>query len=99
MARLYPMLLFALLVLVVPVESAAQTGELAKLSKVKIVVEKLTQDSKELGLNEDDIIYQVFVYLRSKLSRLKVSKSADSTVYVNANILKSHLESGEVIGY
>ena len=34
MARLYPMLYFVLLVLVVPVESAGQYGQLAKLSEV-----------------------------------------------------------------
>ncbi len=39
MARLYTMLLFALPVLMVPVESVGQNGELAKLSEVRIVVE------------------------------------------------------------
>ena len=50
MARLYTILVFALLVLVVPVESAGQNGQLARLSEVHIVVERLSQDAKELGL-------------------------------------------------
>ncbi len=53
MTRLYPMLLFALLVLVVPVESAGQDGQLARLIEVKIVVEDLSSDAKELGVNKD----------------------------------------------
>ena len=72
MARLYPMLLFALLVLMVPVESAGQYGQLAKLSEVGISVESLTRASKELGLTKEDIKNHVFVFLRSKLPRLEV---------------------------
>jgi len=62
MARFYTMLLFALLVLVMPVESAGQNGEIAKLSEVQIVVNNLSQESKELGLNMGEIKNHVFVF-------------------------------------
>ena len=86
MARLYPMLLFALLVLVVPVESEGQNGELAKLSEVKILVESLLSAEKELGITRGDIKNQVFVFLRGKLPRLRVSKSASPYVYIRVTM-------------
>ncbi|MEE8076888.1 MAG: hypothetical protein V3T60_14830 [Candidatus Binatia bacterium] len=88
MARLYPMLLFALLVLMVPVESAGY-AELAKLNEVSIIVQTFDRDAKELlTLNEDDIKNQVFVFFRSKLPNLKVKESSQSSVYIAANIGK-----------
>ncbi len=99
MARLYPMLFFALLVLVVPVESAGQYGDLAKLSEVKILVEGLGSDAKELGVNEDNIKNHVFVFLRSMLPRLKVSESAVPYLYLNLNILYSETVGGKKTGY
>ena len=55
MARLYLMLSYVLFMLAVPVESSGQNGQLAKLSEVHIVVERLSQDAKELGFNRDEI--------------------------------------------
>ncbi len=91
MARLYPMLLFALLVLMVPVESAGQDGQLAKLSEVQIVVEDLRQGEKELGLREDDIKNYVFVFLRSKLPRLAVKDSVQPSVLIVINMTKGRI--------
>ncbi len=55
--------LFALLVLMVPVESAGQdtylTKTLAKLDEVKIVVE-IFDDANELGVSEDQIKYYLW---------------------------------------
>ncbi len=53
MARLYTMLYLTLVVLMMPVESAGQDGQLARLIEVKIVVEDLSSDAKELGVNKD----------------------------------------------
>ena len=98
MARLYPMLLFALMVLVMPVESAGQNGQLAKLSEVKIVVEKLSRETKELGLKVGDIKNHAFVLLRSKLPRLVVKDSSAPYIYIRINIGKG--KSGDsVAGY
>jgi len=80
------MLFFALLLLVVPVESAGQNGELAKLTEVKIVVEDLSLDARMLALNEYEIKNQVVVFLQSKLPRLKVNESAEDSIYVNAHL-------------
>ncbi len=99
MARLYPMLYFAMLVLVVPVESAGQDGQLTKLSQVRIYVEKMGSSEEELGLNRDDINTQVFVLLVRKLPRLKVKKSASPYVYILVNVGKDLLKSGKAIGY
>jgi len=94
MARLYPMLLIVLLVLVVPVESQGQNGQLAKLSEVKLVVAELSSEAKELGLNKDDIRNHVFVFLRSKLPRLVVKESPGPIVKIS--IILQHLDSGTV---
>jgi len=88
MSRLYLMLFFALLVLVVPVESAGQNGQLARLSEVHIVVERLSQDAKELGFNRDEIRNYVFVNLGRKLPRLVVNESAVPFIDIVANINK-----------
>ncbi len=85
MARLYTMPSFALLVLVVPVESVAY-GELAKLKEVAISVEVLGKVEKELGLSKEDIKNHVFVFLRSKLPRLKVSEINDPNVYISVTL-------------
>ncbi len=90
MTRLYPRLLFALLALVVPVESAAQNGQLAKLSEIQILVEGLDQSQKRLRLNADEIITHVLVLLRSKLPRLVVKDSTDPYVYINVNVGEDH---------
>jgi len=97
MARLYLMLLFALLVLIVAGKSAGQYGELAKLSEVRIVVEDLESEEKELGLKEDDIKNHVFVFLRSKLPRLAVKESSPY-VYIRVTMRFSRQE-GRKIGY
>jgi len=97
MARLYLMLLFALLVLVVPVESVAQYGYLAKLSEVKIVVEYLGSEEKKLGLKKDEIENYVLVFLRSKLPRL-VIKEALPFVYIRVTMRFSR-QRGIKVGY
>jgi hypothetical protein len=97
MVRLYPILFFALFVLAVPVESSGQNGQLAKLSEVHLVVERLSQDVKELGLNRDDIRNHVLVNLRRKLPRLVINESAVAFIDIVANINKV---GGEIIkGY
>ena len=88
MARLYTMLLFALLVLVMPVESAGQNGQLARLSEVDILVEQIRSEGKELGLNRDDIKNHVFVFLRSKLPGLAVKENVLPYIYINVNVGK-----------
>jgi len=81
MSRLYPTLLFALLVLVVPVGSAG-FYELGKLSEVRIYIEKLGISERELGLNRDEIKNHVIELLQNKLPRLVVKESADTIVYI-----------------
>ncbi len=74
MARLFPMLYFALLVLVVPVEAVGQSGQLAKMSSVTIEV-NLNPTTEELGIIKDEIKNHILVFLRSKLPRLAVKES------------------------
>ena len=99
MARLYPILLFALLILVLPVESAGQYGQLGKLSELKIVVLPFSNYEKKLELNEDNIKNQVFEFLRSKLSRISVKESAIEGLNVIINLGENRLESGGKAGY
>ncbi len=86
MARLYPMLLFALLVLMLPVESAAQSGQLAKLSEVQLFLTFDGGDEKELALTEKDLKNHVFVLLRSKLPRLAVKESTKSSIRISTDL-------------
>ena len=86
MARLYPMLLFALLVLVVPVESEGQNGQLAKLTEIRLTV-VLRSEVKELGLSREEIENQAFVFLSSKLPRLKVKNSAKALFQIDTPLL------------
>jgi len=101
MARLFPILYFVLLVLLVPVESVGQesylTKTLNKLDEVKIVVE-IYDDAKELGLNEEDIKNHVFVFLRSKMPSLKVKDSATPYLQVWSTLAFIKVE-GRKIGY
>jgi len=97
MARLYIMFFFALLVLVVPEKSAGQDGELTKLTEVRIIVGNIN-DSKKLGVNEEDIENYVFVFLRSKLPRLKVQSEALSSLDITVSL--SYIDmSGRKLGY
>ncbi len=101
MSRLYPMLLFALLVLMVPVGSAGQdiylTKTLNKLDEVKIVV-GIYDDAKELGLNEEDIKNHVFVFLRSRMPSLKVKDSETPFLRVWSTLTFIKVE-GRKIGF
>ena len=99
MARLYTILLFALLVLVMPVESAALSGNLTGLRKVSIVVKDLDRVEKELGLNEDELKAHVLVLLWSKLPRLAVSESGTPVVHVAPLIEFIKTEGGKKTGY
>jgi len=98
MARLYTMLLIALLVLVVPVESAGQNGGLAKLSEVRIFVENIN-DSEKFGVNEEDLKDYVFVFLRSKLPRLKVQSEALTSLGITVSLTYTEDTSGRKLGY
>ncbi len=80
------MLLFALLVPVVTVESAAQFGILKKLQEVEIVVNDLSNTEIELGLNKKDIENHVFVFFQSKLPRVAVKKTSRTNFRIKSNI-------------
>jgi len=99
MARLYPILLLALLILVLPVEAAGQYGQLGKLSELKIVVLPFSNYEKKLELNEDNIKNQIFEFLRSKLPRVSVKESAIEGLNVIINLGENRLESGGKAGY
>lgn len=99
MARLYPILLFTLLILVLPGESAGQFGQLSNLSELKIVVLPFSNYEKKLGLSEDNIKNQVFEFLQSKLPRIAVKESAIEGLNVIINLGENRLESGGKAGY
>jgi len=99
MGRLYPILLFALLILVLPVESSGQYGQLGNLSEVKIVVLPFSKYEKKLGLNVDNIKNQVFEFLQSKLPRIAVKESAIESLQVFTNLGETRLKSGGKTGY
>ena len=99
MARLYPILLFALLILVLPVESAGQSGQLGNLGELKIVVLPFSNYEKKLGLNEDNIKNQIFEFLRSKLPRIAVRESAIEGLNVIIELGEYRLEGGGKVGY
>ena len=76
MIRPYLLLSVALFVVSVPEGLRAQDGRLAGLNEVGIIIEPLDSKISKLGLTEDDLRNQVFVYLQGKLPRIKVYKNA-----------------------
>ena len=82
MIRPYLLLSVALFVVSVPEGLRAQDGRLAGLNEVGIIIEPLDSKISKLGLTEDDLRNQVFVYLQGKLPRIKVYKNATSSIYI-----------------
>jgi hypothetical protein len=78
------MLLFALLVLVVLVESAV-SGVLTKFREVNIEV-AIHKQARLFGLDEDSIKNHVLVWLRSKVPRLVVNESAVPHIQTQFNL-------------
>jgi len=66
----------------VPKESLGQNGELVKLEEVRIVVAHISKVEKKLGLTKEDLKNHIFVFLRSKLPRLKVREYAESYIWI-----------------
>ena len=98
MIRLYLSVFSALFILVVPKVSVGQYGNFTDLSEVTIQVGKLESVTKKLGLDETAIKNHALVLLRSKLPRLLVKDSADSTVYIHVDV--GEVRTGrEAIGY
>jgi len=98
MIRLYLSVFSALFILVVPKESVGQYGNFTDLSGVTIQVGKLGSVTKKLGIDETAIKNHALVLLRSKLPRLLVKDSADSTVYIHVDV--GEVTTGrEAIGY
>ncbi len=74
MARRYPVLFFALLMLAVPVESAV-SGVLSKFSEVRIRIEA-HPELTALGLTKDSLKNHVLLWVSTELPRLVVNESA-----------------------
>jgi len=99
MVRLYLSVVFALFILVMPKESAGQYGGLAGLTEVKIEVEELSYDAKELGLTEAQLKDHILVFVQSKLPRLAVAKSINPFIVASINLAYTKTVSGERIGF
>ena len=99
MIRLYLPFSLVLLFLVVPKESAAQSGNLAEMSEVAVVVLRgLTKGITQV-LNEREITNLALVLLRSKMPRLLVKDSADSIVLIFVNIAPTATTTNPVTGH
>jgi len=86
MVRLFLSVFFALFILAVPKESVGQTGQLAGLTEIKILVENLSRAAKQSGLIGTQFKDHILDFLQSKLPRLAVAKSGDSFIDVSINI-------------
>ena len=86
MVRLFLSVFFALFILAVPKESVGQTGQLAGLTEIKLLVKTLSRAAKQSGLTETQFKDHILVFLQSKLPRLAVAKSGDSFFDVSINI-------------
>ena len=99
MIRLYLLFFLALLILVVPKESAGQNGNFTEMSETFISVPNLSRCAKKLGLDKTSIKNQALVLLRSKLPRLLVKDSAVSGVYVSVYAGPTKTVGGNTVGY
>ncbi len=82
MVRLYPIVFFALLVMVMPKEGSSASGDISKLLEVRVEVGDLGEDERKLGLNKKVIETHAIVTLLRKLPRVVVNESAKSVVQI-----------------
>ena len=82
MVRLYPIVFFALLVMVMPKEGSSASGDISKLLEVRVEVGDLGRDEMTLGLNKKVIETHAIVTLLRKLPRVVVNESAKSIVQI-----------------
>ena len=82
MVRLYPIVFFALLVMVMPKEGSSASGDISKLLEVRVEVGDLGRDEMTLGLNKKVIETHAIVTLLRKLPRVVVNESAKSVVQI-----------------
>ena len=99
MVRFYLPFFLALLFFVVPKESAAQSGNLAEMSEVAIVVLNNLAKGITQVLDEREITNQALVLLRSKMPRLLVKDSADSIVLIFVNIAPTATTTNPISGH
>ena len=97
--RLYVLVFIALLFFGGPSESAAQYGNFTDLNETTVVVAKLENAAKELGLDEREIEEHLLELLRNKLPNVLLRESADSSVWVLVNVARSTAYQGYPLGY
>jgi len=74
MIRLYLLLSVVLFVVSVPVGLRAQDGGLQGINDVRIDVESMSESCKKIGLKKQDILDQLYVFVKAKLPRLAVKQ-------------------------
>src|SRR6266478_3083303 len=72
--------------------------ELKDLHQVSIVIEKLGDSEKRVGLTEEALQSQTLVALKRDLPRLEVKEDAIPFLYVNTIATRVHFESGGDLG-
>jgi hypothetical protein len=90
-----PILLFV----AVAEESAGQTGRLARLQRVRIVVEDVGGPGKKSGVTRDFLVNRTLSLLRSKTPRLIVGQGTDSFLWINTRLALTNTGNGETVYY
>lgn len=89
MGRWKIVFLVALSVLVISKESAGQTGRLAGLEEIRVVVESLGRIEDKTRLNRGDLTIHTLALLKEKVPRLVIKGTAKSFIYINARLAVS----------
>ncbi len=82
MVRLFPIVIFALLVMVMPIEGSSASSDISKLLEVRVEVGDLGREEIRLGLDKKVIETHAIVTLLRKLPRVVVNESAKSVVQI-----------------
>ncbi len=102
MSRLYIALIHFLPILLfvaVPEESAGQTGRLASLQRIRIVVEDVGVHGEKSGVTRDFLVNQTLNLLRSKTPRLIVSQGTDAFLWINTRLALTNMGDGKTVYY
>jgi hypothetical protein len=102
MSRLYVALIYFLPILLFvaePKESAGQTGRLASLQRIRLVVEEVGAHGEKSGVTRDYLVNRTLQLLRSKTPRLIVGQGTDSFLWINTRLALTNTGNGKTVYY
>lgn len=88
-----------LLLVILPDKSEEQTGRLARLERIRIVVEEIGAPGEKSGVAREFLVKETLHLLRNKAPRLLVSQGTDSFLWINSRLALTNMGNGETVYY